>query len=123
MITGISHINLLVPEGTLDQARRFYCDTLGLTSVPVPSLQKHTTAWFNINESQQVHIAFGTNDPDSPRHPCFRVGSPDELNRLKQRIWDHHVQGGDAAPLAADKPGEAISGILSLRLSMLDDLY
>jgi hypothetical protein len=29
---------------------------------------------------------------------------------LQQRIWDHHVRGGDAAPLQADQPGGQNSG-------------
>lgn len=45
MITGISHINLLVPPGTLNDAYTFYVDILGLTAAPVPQLQKETTAW------------------------------------------------------------------------------
>jgi catechol 2,3-dioxygenase-like lactoylglutathione lyase family enzyme len=45
MITGIAHTNLLVPEGTLDSAHEFYVGTLGLTAIPVPQLQKDTTAW------------------------------------------------------------------------------
>ncbi|KAH8424220.1 hypothetical protein N8T08_010518 [Aspergillus melleus] len=111
MIAGLAHINLLVPPGTLEEANLFYTGTLGLTAVPVPPLQKETTAWFNISDGgQQVHIGFGENEPDSPRHPCFRVGSVEELHVLKQRIYDHHVRGGKAAPMSADKPGEAISG-------------
>ena len=140
MITGLAHINLLVPPGTLEEANLFYTGTLGLTAVPVPPLQKETTAWyippffsynfslativtkkqlirksrFNISDGgQQVHIGFGENEPDSPRHPCFRVGSVEELHVLKQRIYDHHVRGGRAAPMSADKPGEAISGEIS----------
>lgn len=46
MITGIAHVNLTVPPGTLDQAAAFYGDTLGLTRVPVPVLQKDRLAWF-----------------------------------------------------------------------------
>ncbi|EAU31725.1 conserved hypothetical protein [Aspergillus terreus NIH2624] len=111
MITGIAHTNLLVPEGTLDNAHEFYAGTLGLTASPVPQLQKNTTAWFNITPdgSQQIHIAFGTNERGSPRHPCLRVSSLEALQVLRQRIWDHHVRGGAAAPLEADKPGEEIS--------------
>ncbi|KAF4281783.1 hypothetical protein KXW98_001648 [Aspergillus fumigatus] len=108
MITGISHINLLVPPGTLNDAYTFYVDTLGLTAAPVPQLQKETTAWFNITPDgkQQIHIAFGQNEPDSPRHPCLRVGSLDDLQKLQQRIYDHHLRGGSAAPLQADPPGD-----------------
>jgi hypothetical protein len=63
---------------------------------------------FNITPDgkQQIHIAFGQNEPDSPRHPCLRVGSLDDLQKLQQRIYDHHLRGGSAAPLQADPPGE-----------------
>ena len=45
MITGLAHVNLLVPEGTLDQANDFYGNTLGLTPREVPSLQRGRLAW------------------------------------------------------------------------------
>lgn len=45
MITGLAHINLLVPPGTLDQAYIFYGETLGLTATPVPEAQIGTIAW------------------------------------------------------------------------------
>ncbi|CEL00482.1 Glyoxalase/Bleomycin resistance protein/Dihydroxybiphenyl dioxygenase [Aspergillus germanicus] len=112
MITGLAHINLLVPEGTLDRAEAFYGETLGLTSAPVPHLQKGTLLWFDIgNSGQQVHVAFGPNESlSSRRHPCFKLESPEKLQELQQRIWDHHVRGGDAAPLQADQPGGQNSG-------------
>lgn len=45
LITGLAHVNLTVPPGTLEQANAFYGDTLGLKSRPVPQLQKGTLAW------------------------------------------------------------------------------
>jgi 4-hydroxyphenylpyruvate dioxygenase-like putative hemolysin len=45
MITGIAHVNLLVPAGTLDQAEEFYSGVLGFTRIPVPQLQRGTLAW------------------------------------------------------------------------------
>ncbi|KAJ5498593.1 hypothetical protein LT330_004196 [Penicillium expansum] len=111
MISGIAHINLPVPQGTLEQAKEFYGTTLGLTLAPVPELQKGTILWFNIGSSgQQVHISFGATDPLSGRHPCFKLSSREELEELKTSIHDHHVRGGPAAPMAADTPGEVNSG-------------
>jgi catechol 2,3-dioxygenase-like lactoylglutathione lyase family enzyme len=46
MITGIAHVNLTVPPGTLDQADAFYKDTLGFTKIPVPHLQRDSLAWY-----------------------------------------------------------------------------
>lgn len=114
MISGISHINLLIPPSTLHHAEAFYSSTLGLTPVPVPHLQRSTLAWFNIGTSgQQVHIAFGKPEDfsnPSSRHPCFKVGSREELEALRRRVWEHYQRGGEAAPREADRPGEEGSG-------------
>lgn len=45
MLTGIAHINLTVPNGTLNLAEEFYGKTLGMERVVVPALQKDTLAW------------------------------------------------------------------------------
>lgn len=45
LISGIAHINLTVPSDTLDHAKAFYGETLGLTSRPVPAAQKNSLAW------------------------------------------------------------------------------
>jgi hypothetical protein len=69
---------------------------------------------FNIGSSgQQIHITDHiAADPESTRHPCFKINSREELEQLKKSIYDHHVRGGPAAPLTADKPGEVDSGQL-----------
>ncbi|KAH3915251.1 hypothetical protein HBI56_013710 [Parastagonospora nodorum] len=114
MISGIHHVNLVVPHSTFPLAREFYGDTLGLTPRAVPHLQRDTLAWFDLGTSgQQVHIAIGKPADfthASSRHPCFRVGSVEDLMALRQRIWEHHERGGEAAPKEADKPGEKNSG-------------
>jgi len=54
MITGIAHVNLTVPSGTLEHAAAFYETTLGFKRIPVPVLQKHELAWF-VNSSLIIH--------------------------------------------------------------------
>ncbi|KAJ5295341.1 hypothetical protein PENANT_c001G00746 [Penicillium antarcticum] len=111
MISGIAHINITIPEETLDQALEFYGTTLGLVSAPVPELQIGTILWFNLGSSgQQIHVSVGATDPTATRHPCFKLDTREELEEIKTSIYDHHVQGGPAAPMAADKPGEQNSG-------------
>ena len=117
LITGLHHVNLIVPKNTLDQANEFYGTTLGLTSREVPQLQKGTLAWFDIGTSgQQIHVAFGR-DTDfeavaakSSRHPCFKVGSPEALLQLQERMFKHFKDGGDSAPRECDEPGKENSG-------------
>ncbi|KAL5410167.1 hypothetical protein PMIN03_005564 [Paraphaeosphaeria minitans] len=107
MITGIHHVNLVVPPGTLAQANGFYGTTLGLTPRAVPQLQRETLAWFDIGSSgQQVHVAFGRPEDFSfvsARHPCFKVGGLDELQALQQRVYEHFEKGGESAPKEADR--------------------
>ena len=113
MITGLAHVNLIVPPGTLGLAEEFYGDTLGLKPRAVPQLQKSSLAWFDIGTSgQQVHIAFGPNELESSRHPCFKLESPQALLELQKKVYQHFEKGGKAAPKAADKPGEENSGML-----------
>jgi hypothetical protein len=56
MITGIHHVNLVVPAGTLEHANAFYGETLGLTPRVVPQLQRETLAWFDIGSSGQYVV-------------------------------------------------------------------
>ncbi|KAF2633836.1 hypothetical protein BU25DRAFT_13789 [Macroventuria anomochaeta] len=118
MITGLHHINLVVPPETLHLAEEFYSGTLGLTPRAVPQLQRETLAWFDIGTSgQQVHIAFGKPEDfttPSSRHPCFRVGSEEELVKLRQKVWEHFERGGESAPQQADGPGEKNSGAVGV---------
>ncbi|RMY08971.1 hypothetical protein D0867_08865 [Hortaea werneckii] len=111
MISGLAHVNILVPPGTLEQADQFYGETLGLKPREVPKLQKNSLRWFDIGDSgQQVHVALGMNETKSSRHPCFKIESPDALLQLRQRIWEHFTSGGPAAPQEADRPGDKDSG-------------
>lgn len=112
MIVGLAHVNLIVPEGTMAQANEFYGDVLGLSPRPVPSLQKDSLAWFDIGSSgQQVHVACrGTGETESPRHPCFKLGSPEELIDLQRKVFAHYERKTASSPRSADKPGEINSG-------------
>ncbi|KAI7626117.1 hypothetical protein KC343_g6397 [Hortaea werneckii] len=112
MISGLAHVNILVPPGTLAQADHFYGETLGLKPREVPKLQKNSLRWFDIGDSgQQVHVALGMNETKSSRHPCFKIESPDALLQLRQRIWEHFTNGGPAAPQEADRPGDKDSAV------------
>ncbi|KAH8671127.1 hypothetical protein BX600DRAFT_458378 [Xylariales sp. PMI_506] len=112
LITGIAHVNLSIPPGTLHLAKSFYGETLGLTPRDVPAAQVAELAWFDIGDSgQQVHISYqkhaqDTTVPTSSRHPCFHIPSPEALLALQRRIGAHLERGGDDAPMAVDKVGE-----------------
>ena len=117
MITGLAHVNLVVPEGSFPAAHAFYGTTLGLVSSPVPALQRDTLVWFNVAESgQQVHIALPDHTDSDGRavrgshHPCFKLSSPEALYALQKRVWQHFKDGGESAPMECDEPGGVDSG-------------
>ncbi|KAK0724940.1 hypothetical protein B0H67DRAFT_598377 [Lasiosphaeris hirsuta] len=118
MITGLHHVNILVPPSTLPAATTFYGTTLALTVRAVPAAQVNELAWFDIASSgQQLHVAFGRPDIDftpearaARRHPCFRLESPAALAALQKRIWEHYERGGEGAPSECDRPGGENSG-------------
>ncbi|KAF2115988.1 hypothetical protein BDV96DRAFT_62088 [Lophiotrema nucula] len=113
LITGLAHVNLSIPPGTLDLAKSFYSTALGLTPRPVPVAQTNELAWFDIGSSgQQIHISIQKHDqdttvPNSSRHPCFRIGSPEALIALQKRILQHLDAGGKDAPMACDAVGKS----------------
>ncbi|KAK5046499.1 hypothetical protein LTR84_008302 [Exophiala bonariae] len=114
-ITGLAHINLTVPPGTLPLAVEFYSGTLGLKPREVPHLQKDSLAWFDIADSgQQVHVAFEKESDlvsaKSSRHPCFKLSDGQALLELRRKVYEHFERGGESAPVAADKPGAEDSG-------------
>jgi catechol 2,3-dioxygenase-like lactoylglutathione lyase family enzyme len=56
MIRGIHHVQLTVPRGAEEQARHFYCQTLGLPEILKPaSLNGRGGLWLQVRD-RQVHI-------------------------------------------------------------------
>ncbi|KAG9228836.1 putative glyoxalase family protein [Amylocarpus encephaloides] len=113
-IAGLAHVNLIVPVGTLEQADQFYAGVSGLTKVEAPVLQRDRLSWFDITPNgQQIHIAASSAlvEPRSHRHPCFKIGSLEEMLALQKKVYEHQVAGGNAAVLEADKPGGENSGV------------
>lgn len=81
-IHGIAHIQLAIPRGGEDEARRFYSELLGLRELPKPeSLLDRGGIWFQCG-MQEVHC--GIEDPVAPsrRHPAFLVTGLRDLRSL-----------------------------------------
>jgi hypothetical protein len=56
------------------------------------------------------------NDAKAMRHPCFKLESPEALEKLQRKVWRHFEMRSESegAPLEVDRPGEADSGTLIL---------
>jgi catechol 2,3-dioxygenase-like lactoylglutathione lyase family enzyme len=83
-ISGIDHVQLAMPRGREDDARRFYGELLGLPEQPKPpNLAKRGGCWFG-REGVVLHL--GVEDgfrPARKAHPALLV---DDLPALVERL-------------------------------------
>lgn len=81
--SALDHVQLAMPRGGEDEARRFYVDLLGMTEVPKPEgLRKQGGAWFT---SGSVSLHLGVEDefrPAKKAHPALRCTNYADLTRL-----------------------------------------
>jgi catechol 2,3-dioxygenase-like lactoylglutathione lyase family enzyme len=77
-ISGLDHVQLAIPRGTEDEARRFYGGLLGLTEVDKPApLAARGGCWF-AGRNTVLHL--GVEEPFAPAHkahPAFLVSDLD----------------------------------------------
>jgi catechol 2,3-dioxygenase-like lactoylglutathione lyase family enzyme len=98
VIEAIDHVQLVAPVGCEEDARRFFGEVCGLEEIPKPEpLAARGGVWFRCG-AQQLHIGVEQEfAPSRKAHPAFRLGSPDELRALADRIgdvrWDDELGG------------------------------
>ena len=118
-ISGLHHVNLLVPPNSLPLANSFYSGVLGFSTTPVPNSSKTHLAWFNVgNTGQQLHVtsehylsqAQLKAQAESPRHACFKIVSEEKLVQLQKAIYKLYEKGGEGAPVHCDEPGDNNNG-------------
>jgi catechol 2,3-dioxygenase-like lactoylglutathione lyase family enzyme len=73
-IVGIDHVQLAMPAGGEDAARRFYRDVLGFDEISKPAaLSGRGGAWFRSGDVQ-LHLGVETDfRPAHKAHPALRV--------------------------------------------------
>jgi catechol 2,3-dioxygenase-like lactoylglutathione lyase family enzyme len=84
-IVRIDHIQLAMPAGREDEARRFYRDLLGIPEAPKPpALAARGGAWFERGDLK-VHLGVDKQFvPARKAHPAFIVaGLPDLVAKLR----------------------------------------
>ncbi len=89
----LHHVQVSMPRGAEDEARRFYRDALGLTEVDKPpSLAGRGGCWFRATggdgaTTAEVHL--GVDDPFVPArkaHPAFVLDSVADLERCATAV-------------------------------------
>ncbi|GAA4426334.1 VOC family protein [Georgenia halophila] len=88
----LHHVQVAMPDGSEDDARRFYADGLGLTEVDKPSaLAGRGGCWFRAHEGGAVvaEIHLGVDDlfvPAKKAHPGLVLDGVADLETVAARI-------------------------------------
>src|SRR6516162_6675099 len=98
MIRGIHHVQLTVPSGAEEEARRFYCRVLGLPEIQKPaSLTGRGGLWLQVGDGQ-VHIGVedGVNRYATKAHIAYEVS---DLQEWKRKVAALGIEVIDGIPL------------------------
>ncbi|HXG91295.1 MAG TPA: VOC family protein [Blastocatellia bacterium] len=79
----LNHVQLTIPAGEQERARRFYGRLLGLEEIEKPDeLKSRGGLWFVIADIQ-LHIGVEPAQSESKRHPAFEV---EDLEAIKSYL-------------------------------------
>lgn len=96
-LVRLDHVQLAMPKGGEDLARRFYCDILGLDEAHKPeNLARRGGCWFTRGD---IHVHLGVQSdfrPATKAHPAFVVSN---LAALRARLDDAGFRCLDDEPL------------------------
>ena len=85
----LHHVQVAIPSGGEDAARRFYAEGLGMTEVEKPEdLKARGGAWFR-QGGAEIHL--GVEDPFTPArkaHPALVLDEVTELEAVGARLLD-----------------------------------
>ncbi|HSH83102.1 MAG TPA: VOC family protein [Herpetosiphonaceae bacterium] len=89
-IVGLDHVQLAMPAGREQEARRFYADILGLSEVAKPApLAARGGCWFE-GPGTAVHLGVEADFvPARKAHPAFRVS---DLDAFRDRLAAQGVE-------------------------------
>jgi len=101
-IVSLQHVQMIIPAGKADEARRFYGELLGLEEMPRPqslSDAGRSGAWYRIGD-QELHLRFETDAGGEPglsdRHPALITN---DLDGLRKRLRAAGCELEEAIPI------------------------
>ena len=97
---ALDHVQIAIPAGRDDDARKFYGELLGLKELEKPAeLRARGGVWFVLPDGRQVHLGVEHDfRPAKKGHPCFVVEG--DLDRLAALLSEHgyDVQHDNLSP-------------------------
>jgi catechol 2,3-dioxygenase-like lactoylglutathione lyase family enzyme len=91
MIRRINHVQITIAQGAEDEARRFYCDVLGLMEIEKPEpLRARGGFWLAVGE-QQIHVGVeeGFDRASTKAHVAYEV---DEIEACREKLQAYGVE-------------------------------
>ena len=92
----IDHVQICIPVGMENEARKFYCDILGMTEVEKPAALKPNGGFWLSTRDIQLHIGTEEMTGKSKRHPAFEVKN---LDSVKKYLIEQGVQIKEDTPV------------------------
>ncbi|MEO8821629.1 MAG: VOC family protein [Ginsengibacter sp.] len=81
----LNHLQICIPIGKEDEARKFYTDIIGLVEIPKPKdLIANGGLWYQLADIQ-FHIGTENEINKSKRHPAFEVEDLLEARGILER--------------------------------------
>jgi catechol 2,3-dioxygenase-like lactoylglutathione lyase family enzyme len=88
----IDHVQVTIPPGSIDAAREFYGDVLGLSEYDQPdSFGDTDTMWYRAGDVE-IHLGVEDADERSRRHAAFEVA---DVAAARARLESHGVETSD----------------------------
>ncbi|HMS65878.1 MAG TPA: glyoxalase [Ignavibacteria bacterium] len=95
-IKKLHHIQICIPKGKEDEARKFYSEILSLNEIEKPdALKPNGGLWYQSGDIQ-LHIGVEDEIINSKRHPAFEV---EELNSVKEYLISKNTEIKEEIPV------------------------
>ncbi|HEY5392736.1 MAG TPA: VOC family protein [Hanamia sp.] len=85
----LNHLQICIPVGKEDEARKFYTDIIGLVEIPKPKeLLQNGGLWYQVADIQ-LHIGTENEINKSKRHPAFEI---ENLNNAREILERNNIK-------------------------------
>ena len=96
----LNHIQICIPIGKEDEARKFYSGILGLEEIEKPDpLKPNGGLWYRLADIQ-LHIGVEKIEGSSKRHPAFEIENTD---LVKKYLLEKGVRVKEETPVPGQK--------------------
>jgi catechol 2,3-dioxygenase-like lactoylglutathione lyase family enzyme len=98
LLLGVNHVQITIPPGAETEARKFYCDILGLREIPKPDvLQTRGGFWLEIG-AFQIHVGTET-DVDRSKSKAHLAYEVNDLANWRSRLQENGAEILESIPI------------------------